>query len=242
MYDFSNKRALVTGGSRGIGKEVVKQLTNCGAQVFALSKSQGNLDALKAEIPSVETICVDISDWKKTEEALSKIGTIDLLVNNAGIGDSCRTGEITEERYDELVATNLKSVINVSQIITKRLKDEKKPGSIVNVSSVTSLLYMFNISYASVKAALDKITKTMAVDLGPYQIRVNSVNPTFVNTDMTKVIFEIPELGAELKAMIPLDEFCKTEDVANAVLFLLSDKARMINGVILPIDGGQAAK
>ncbi|XP_067129648.1 L-xylulose reductase-like [Centruroides vittatus] len=242
MYNFSNKRALVTGGSRGIGKEVVKQLTNCGAQVFALSKTQENLDALKAEIPSVETICVDVSDWKETEAALSKIGTIDLLVNNAGIADHAKTGEVTEEIYDKLVATNLKSAINVSQIIIKRLKDEKKPGSIVNVSSVASLVYVFNISYASVKAALDKITKTMAVELGPYKIRVNSVNPTVVDTDMTKVIFENPEVEAQLKAMIPLGEFCNTEDIANAVLFLLSDKARMINGVILPIDGGQTAK
>ncbi|XP_067129590.1 L-xylulose reductase-like [Centruroides vittatus] len=242
MYDFSNKRALVTGGSRGIGKEVVKQLTNCGAHVIALSKTQENLEALKAEIPSVETICVDISDWKKTEEALRKIGTIDLLVNNAGIADYAKTGEVTEEIYDKLVATNLKSAINVSQIITKRLKDEKKPGSIVNVSSAASLVYMFNISYASVKAALDKITKTMAVELGPYKIRINSINPTVVDTDMTKVIFENPEVEAQLKAMIPLAEFCKTEDVANAVLFLLSDKARMINGVILPIDGGNSAK
>lgn len=207
-----------------------------------MSKTKQNLDALKAEIPTVEIVCVDISDWKKTEEALNKIGTIDLLVNNAGFRHISKLGEITEENIDKLYSVNLKPLINISQIVIKRLKEKNKSGSIVNVSSVVSLVHFGSIIYSSGKAAMDRITKSMAVDLGPHMIRVNSVNPTIVITDQTKHIWANPQLTSKMKSLIPLGEFCDPEDVANAVLFLLSDKARMITGVILPIDGGQSAK
>ncbi|XP_067129647.1 L-xylulose reductase-like [Centruroides vittatus] len=241
-YEFKGKRALVTGGSRGIGKEIVKQLTKCGAQVYALSKVKRNLDALKVEIPSVEIICVDLSDWKKTEEVVSKIGTIDFLVNNAGIVDTFPFGEITEESFDNLYSVNVKPIINVSQIVVKKLKQEKKPGAIVNISSVSSLVHLGTIIYSSGKAAIDKITKLMAVELGPHKIRVNSVNPGVVYTEMSKSYLDDPKISSMLKSFIPLQEFCNTEDIAYVVLFLLSDKARMINGITLPIDGGQSAR
>ncbi|XP_067134655.1 L-xylulose reductase-like [Centruroides vittatus] len=239
MYDFNGKRALVTGAGRGIGREIVKQLSKYGAHVIALSKTRENLESLKSELPSIETICVDLGDWKATRQAVEKLQTIDLLVNNAGVLEEAVFETITEEQFDKTFNVNVKAIINISQVIAKKLKDENKPGSVVNISSVSSWFnYTGEAVYGLSKATVDKLTKLMAKELGPSGIRVNSVNPTWVLTEMAMQLLS-PENEAQLKSKIPLGKFCDVKDIADAVLFLLSDNAKMVNGVHFPVDGGE---
>lgn len=239
---LAGKRALVTGAGRGIGRELAKKLAACGANVVALSKTQENLDSLQNEVPSIQTICVDLSDWIDTKQAVEKVGTVDLLVNNAAYGAIHPFGTIPAEDIDKLFAVNVKAVINVSQIVAEGMKRQGKGGAIVNVSSQAGMVALKDHAlYCATKGALDQLTRVMALELGPYQIRVNSVNPTVVMTEMAKVGWSDPIKAAEMKAHIPLGRFCDPEHVVNAIVYLLSDKADMINGAILPIDGGFTA-
>lgn len=239
MYNFNGKTALVTGAGRGIGREIVKELSKYGAHVIALSKTRENLESLKAEISSIEIVCVDLSDWKATRQAIEKLGIIELLVNNAGILEEAVFETITEEQFDKTFNVNVKPIINISQVIVKKLKDAQKTGSIVNISSVSS---WFNYSGAGVyglsKATIDKLTKLMAKELGPFGIRVNSVNPSWVMTEMAMQLLN-PENEIELKRRIPLGKFCNVRNISDAVLFLLSDKSEMVNGIHFSVDGGE---
>lgn len=226
----------------GIGYEITKRLVECGAEVFAIGKTQSNLDNLKSKVPSIIPVCVDISNWNETKKAIDNIGIIDLLVNNAGIYEEVTFSKITEKIFDRIFSVNVKPIINISQIFVKNLKEVNKSGSAVNISSVLSMKAEPNtIIHSASKAAVDKITKFMAVEFGPYKIRFNSINPTIVETEMARVVLDDVIVAERLKNKIPLRNFCSVEDVAEIVLFLLSDQANMINGTNLFVDGGFAA-
>ncbi|CAC5419893.1 DCXR [Mytilus coruscus] len=208
---FDRKRALVTGAGKGIGRAIAKTLAKYGAETFALSRTQADLDSLISEVPNIKVINVDLQDWDKTKEEVSKIGHIDLLVNNAG-------------------------TFNVSQIIAKRMIENGKGGSIVNISSIMSeTAAPDGCVYSTTKAAIDMLTKCMALELGPHNIRVNSINPTVVWTDMAR---SIKDHLMPLLPMTPLGRFAEIADVVNAVVFLLSDQSGMISGECLRVDGG----
>ena len=135
---------------------------------------------------------------------------------------------------------NFKSMVNVSQVICKGMVERRKGGAVVNVSSVGSKVASSErLAYGSSKAAMDQATRVMALELGPHKIRVNAVNPTLVWTDIARIHWTDPEKVARVKSRIPLGEIPEVDDVANAVLFLLSDKAAFINGTTLPVDGGR---
>ncbi|GFQ98132.1 hypothetical protein TNCT_417261 [Trichonephila clavata] len=236
---FKGKRALVTGAGRGIGRAIAIELVKQGAHVIALSRTIEHLVTLKIEVPSIETVSVDVGDWKQTETIVKELGPIDLLVNNAGIGVLHEVGNVTEEECDNVFAINVKAVINISQIVAKGMKERGTGGSIVNISSQAALVALhLHAVYCASKAALDQITKVMALELGPSKIRVNSVNPTVVLTDMGKMAWGEEGVAREAKSKIPLGKFCEPEDVVKAVIFLLSEDAGMITGAQLPIDGG----
>ncbi|GFY73235.1 hypothetical protein TNIN_418721 [Trichonephila inaurata madagascariensis] len=240
---FSGKRALVTGAGRGIGRGIVIELVKQGAHVTALSLTKKNLDTLKNEIPDIEIVSVDVRNWKETESAVKKLGPIDLLVNNAGVISLQEFGTITEEEVDNCFAVNVKAVINISQIIAKGMKERGTGGAIVNISSQAAIIALPNhATYCASKGALDQITKVMALELGPHKIRVNSLNPTVVLTDMGETAIKSYGEGKHvedaLKAKIPLRKFCDVNDVVKATLFLLSDDAGMITGAHMPLDGG----
>ncbi|XP_076305659.1 L-xylulose reductase-like isoform X3 [Tachypleus tridentatus] len=239
---FVGKKALVTGASQGIGQAIAKKLVECQAEVIAVSKTKAHLDVLKAELPSIKTVCVDLSNWEATEEALKDIGPVDLLVNNAGVSRCQSLGDITADAIDMTFSVNVKAVINVTQIVSGIMKKQGRGGSIVNISSQAGMVALLDhCVYCSTKGALDQLTRCMALELGPYQIRVNSVSPTVVMTEMAKVAWSDPVKVSEMKAKIPLGRFCEPEHVVYPVLYLLSDKADMITGAILPVDGGYTA-
>ena len=241
-YDFTGKRALVTGAGKGIGRTTAKALLKCGAEVIALSRTQSDLDSLKQEAPGIQTVLADISDVKSTLSLLKPLFPIHLLVNNAAVSSLRSFLEITEDEYDRIMQINLKSVLFISQAVAKDLVEREQPGSIVNVSSQASTACLTDhIVYSTSKAGLDMMSKMMGFELGPKGIRVNAVNPTVVLTAMGKMAWSDPAKAGPMLSRIPLRKFAEEEDISDAILFLLSDKSAMINCVTLPIDGGYLA-
>ncbi|KAJ8973457.1 hypothetical protein NQ317_013451 [Molorchus minor] len=194
---------------------------------------------LKNEVPAIEILNVDLCNWKETKEAIKTVYPIDLLVNSAGVGSILPLTDVTEENYDHIFNVNIKALINVTQTVIEDLLNRKSPGSIVNISSQASLAALPNHTlYSATKSAVDGFTRAVALDFGPNKIRINSVNPTVVMTDLGRRFWSDPNLAGPMLAKIPLKRFGEINDVASTVLFLLSDEASMITGVCLPIDGG----
>ncbi|XP_051273140.1 L-xylulose reductase isoform X1 [Dicentrarchus labrax] len=242
---FTGKRALVTGAGKGIGRATALALARCGAKVVAVTRTQADLSSLVQECASISPVCVDLADWGATEVALRDIGPIDLLVNNAACASLQPFLEVTPDQFNHSFDVNVKAVLHVSQlcvsgqIVARGMKARGSGGSIVNLSSQASQCALRDHAvYCATKGALDMLTKVMALELGPYQIRVNSVNPTVVMTEMGRLGWSEPEKAKTITSRIPLGRFAEVEDVVNSILFLLSDKSNMTNGVTLPVDGG----
>ncbi|XP_050502962.1 L-xylulose reductase-like [Diabrotica virgifera virgifera] len=239
---FKGKTALVTGASQGIGRELVKQLVKCQANVIAVARNADHLASLKKEIPSIRIIPLDLSDWNATENALTNVGPIDLLVNNAGLAILGPLTEVKEDDVDRLFGINVKAIIHVSKIVVNNLLTRKAPGSIVNISSQASLVGLNNHTvYCASKAAVDGFTRAAALEYGRNNIRVNAVNPTVIMTDMGRLGWSDPAVAKPMLEKIPLRRFGEVHEVVDAVTYLLSDKASMITGTCLPIDGGYVA-
>jgi len=240
---FAGKRALVTGAGKGLGRDICIQLAKSGAFVIAFSRTQEDLDSLKVELDAIGNGCqmikVDMANTEELTSAAHAVGDIHLLVNNAGITRLGSLVELKVEDWDAVFNTNLRAVFVISQIIARKMITKGTQGSIVNVSSQASVVGLADhAAYCSSKGGLDQLTRTMALELGKFGIRVNSVNPTVVLTEMGKQAWSDPTKSLVMKNKIPLGKFADPCDISHAVVFLLSDNAAMINGVILPIDGG----
>ncbi|KAG5864241.1 hypothetical protein JTB14_010331 [Gonioctena quinquepunctata] len=207
--NFSGKRALVTGATKGIGRDIAIQLSKCGAKVVAIGRSKELLGSLKNEAPSIDTLQLDISNWNETEKALKNIGPIDLLVNNAGMGWLKSMLDITEEDVDSVFGVNIKALINVTKLVVQNLLDRKAPGSIVNLSSQASMVGLLHHTvYCASKGAVDSFTKAAALEYGPNNIRVNAVNPTVIMTEMGKKGWSDPKIAKPMLEKIPLRRYC----------------------------------
>ncbi|XP_034049600.1 L-xylulose reductase isoform X2 [Thalassophryne amazonica] len=205
---FAGKRALVTGAGKGIGRATALALARCGAKVVAVTRTQADLDSLTQECPSIIPVCVDLSHWEATAAALQDIGPVDLLVNNAAQSKLQPFLDVTPDEFDTSVRVNVKAVLQVSQIVARGMKSRGSGGSIVNVSSQASVCALPDHTvYCATKAALDMLTKVMALELGPHQIRVNSVNPTVVMTEMGRMGWSNPEKAKTMISRIPLGRF-----------------------------------
>ncbi|CAG2176755.1 unnamed protein product, partial [Oppiella nova] len=179
------------------------------------------------------------SKWDETKSTVEGAGAIDLLVNNAAFAALTPLGTIDEAIIDKHFDINVKSVINITQIVATGMKSRGTGGAIVNVSSVAGMIGIRDhLVYGATKGALDLMTKVWALELGPHNIRVNSLNPTVTLTEMGEVGWSDPAKRDPWLAQHPMQKFCKPSDVAHTVLYLLSDKADMVTGVIMPIDGG----
>jgi len=162
-----------------------------------------------------------------------------LLINNAGVSVLKNVFDHTQEDWDYVLNVNLKSVFVLSQHVCKRMVERKKGGVVVNVSSQASSIGLDkHLAYCVSKGALDQLTRVMALELGKHNIRINSVNPTVVLTDMGKMAWSAPEVAGPMLAKIPLHKFAEPKDVSDVILFLLSDKSAMVTGITLPVDGG----
>jgi NAD(P)-dependent dehydrogenase (short-subunit alcohol dehydrogenase family) len=180
-----------------------------------------------------------LGDAASARRAAEQAGEIDLLVNNAAIAILEPFLKTTVEAWDQTMAVNLRAVMVVSQVVAKGMIERGVAGSIVNVSSMASFQAVRDhAAYCASKAGLDQLSAVMAAELGQYRIRVNSVNPTIVLTEMGKRAWSDPAKGGPMLARIPLGRFAECEDIASVVCFLLTDGAAMLNGLALRIDGG----
>uniref|UniRef100_A0A1B0AIV7 Ketoreductase domain-containing protein n=1 Tax=Glossina pallidipes TaxID=7398 RepID=A0A1B0AIV7_GLOPL len=235
MYELmKNKKILVTGAGQGIGNALCKQLAKAGANVIGVGRN--HLEELKADCPSIETIKVDLKDWQKTRDALAPVVQLDGLVNNAGVAHIKPFVELTEEDFDNTFDVNIKAAFNVTQTLLPQLKDG---GTIVMVSSLAaSRSFHGHAAYSASKAALDSLTRSLALELAPRKIRVNSVNPTVVLTNMGRQNWSDPTKAGPLLDHIPLKRFCEVDEVVASIVYLLGSQSSFVNGHHLKLEGG----
>ena len=240
--DFAGKRVLVTGAGKGIGRATALMLAAAGAQVAALSRTDADLDSLRAEI-DCETIATDMADIETMLRCLSNVMPLDLLVNNAGITALHPFLQTPVETVERLLRVNTLAPLALMQAFAASLIARGQPGAIVNVSSNAAHLGLpDHAAYCASKAALDALTRVAAVELGPHGIRVNSVNPTVTLTPMGALAWSDPAKSGPVLARIPLGRFLEPKDVASAICFLLGEAASGMTGTCLDVDGGFRAR
>lgn len=236
--NFKGRTAIVTGAGKGIGRHVATLLRERGADVVALGRTAADLETLAAEI-GCRTITVDLGNAAAARRAAEEALPADLLVNCAGINILEPFLEMKDESFDEVQAINVRAAAIVSQVFARDVIRRAVPAAIVNVSSISSFLgFRDHAAYCASKGALDGLTRVMANELGPHRIRVNAVNPGITLTELARVAWSAPEKGGPMLARTPVGRFAETGDVAETILFLLSDAAAMIHGHAMPIEGG----
>jgi len=237
-FDFSGQRALVTGASSGIGRAVAVRLAQSGAAVIAVGRNAAALDALHTEA-GCTPLTVDVANPAKLERALAALPAFDLVVNCAGIALLEPALDVQAESFDAVMAVNARAAALVASRCGKAMIAAGVRGSIVNVSSQAALVALdAHLCYCASKAAMDAITRSLCLELGPHGIRVNSVNPTVTLTPMAEQAWSDPAKSAAALRNIPLGRFAQVDEVVAPILFLLSDGASMVSGAALPVDGG----
>jgi 3-oxoacyl-[acyl-carrier protein] reductase len=239
------KVALVTGGSRGIGRAIVQALAREGAKVAFVYQSnvaaaEGLVKELAAEQRETWALQADVRKKQAAEEVVEKVlekwGKIDILVNNAGIVRDGLLATMSEENWQDVIDTNLNSVFNFCRAVTRPMMSERS-GRIVNMSSVAAeFANPGQANYAASKGGVEGFTRCMATELARRGITVNAVAPGFIETDMTVDVRNAA--GDQIKKKIPARRLGQPDDVAAAVLFFVSDEASYITGQILRVDGG----
>ncbi|MDZ7898282.1 MAG: 3-oxoacyl-[acyl-carrier-protein] reductase [Arcicella sp.] len=242
---LQNKVVLVTGASRGIGRAIATKMAQQGANVaFTYLSSIEKGEALVAELEAfggkVKGYRSDASDYKQAEDLMASVvadfGTIDVLINNAGITKDGLLMRMSEEQWDTVIQVNLKSVFNLTKAATKPMM-KAKAGSIINLTSIVGIRgNAGQANYAASKAGIIGFTKSIALELGSRNIRSNAIAPGFILTEMTGELNA--EATAEWTKSIPLKRGGEAEEVADACIFLASDMSKYITGQVLQVDGG----
>lgn len=244
---LTGKIAVVTGASRGIGKEIALTLAQKGATVIvnyngSATKAEETVEQIKEAGGKGEAVQCNVSDFDKSAEFMAYVikqyGRVDILVNNAGITRDNLLMKMSEEDFDAVLNTNLKGAFNCIKHISRQMLKQKS-GRIINVSSVSGVMgNAGQANYCASKAGLIGLTKSVARELASRGITSNAVAPGFIDTEMTQVLSEAVKAAAT--EQIPMKHFGSTKDIANTVAFLASDEAGYITGQVICIDGGMA--
>lgn len=245
-FRLDGRKALVTGAGRGIGIACAVALADAGAEVTLVARTSEQIDAaaeaIRAAGDNASARALDVTDTKAARRFLAS-GHFDVLVNNAGTNRPCPFVNVTEEDYDLVLGLNLRSLFFLSQAFAGRLVEMGQPGTIINMSSQMGLVGAAGrTTYCASKHAVEGLTKAMAVELAPNNIRVNTICPTFIETPMTKPFFENSEFRKTTLTKIKLGRMGKVEDIMGAVVYLASEAAAMVTGTALVVDGGWTAE
>ena len=247
--NLSEKGAVVTGAGKGIGREICLTLARAGADIFGVSRTEEDLQKLGEEINDIgrryHYLVADLRDKNSYQEIVKKseefLESTDILVNNAGVSYPSEAESVTEEEWDITMSINIKSAFFLSQAIGRGML-ARKYGRILNVSSQAGIVALKNhTTYSVSKAGLGMLTKTLALEWGSRGITVNAVAPTVILTPMGKRVWGDLKKAAPMLERIPLGRFGEPHEVVSLIAFLVSDMASLVNGAVIPVDGGFTA-
>ena len=245
-FSLKGRTALIVGASSGIGTACAVALAEHGAKVTLAARRKDKLEILAYQMEKkefeVKIIELDINDITKTSDTISKLETFDILVNSSGIVNHSASVDTLFHDFDVVMNTNLRGAYFLTQAVAKNLILEKKKGSLINISSQMGLVGgQERAVYCASKHAVEGFTKAMAIEFGNHNIRVNTICPTFILTDMTKKTFEVPEKRKWIEEKIKIGRIGKVEDIMGAVVYLASDASSLVTGSSLLVDGGWTA-
>ena len=246
-FRLDGKRALVTGGGRGIGLAAASALAQAGAQVTLAARTQAEIEAAAQAIiargDKAEALPLDVTDLDAVRAAVDNAAPFDVLVNNAGTNRPAVLMDVKVEDFDAIFALNVRAAFFMAQAVARRLIEAKRPGSIINISSQMGHVGAARRTvYCASKHAMEGFTKAMAIELAPHDIRVNSLGPTFLETPMTRPFFENKAFRDEVLAKIKLGRLGQLEELTGAIIFLASEASSLMTGSALVLDGGWTAE
>lgn len=240
------KVAIVTGGGSGLGFAIAQKFVSNNITTIIAGRNMEKLNAAKEQLgDSCFAMQCDVSNLETipafVENVITKFGQIDILVNNAGINLKKEFTEVADEEFQNILTTNVTAVFTMSREVVKYMLKQGS-GNIINISSMAAQYGLPKvIAYSASKTAIDGMTRAMAVELSPNGIRINSIAPGFIYSAMTeKALNSDPERKAKVFGRTPMGKMGQPEDIGNAALFLASDAASYITGVVLPVDGGNS--
>lgn len=241
------KIAIVTGGGSGIGLSIAQKLVQHHIHTIIVGRDEQKLQTAQKQLGMLcEYISCDLSDLNAipqlVEQIISKHGQIDILVNNAGINLKKDFTEVSNEDFQRIIQTNVIAVFVLSREVVKHMLDKGRQTSIINISSMASQYGIPKvIAYTASKSAIEGMTRAMATELSPKGIRVNCIAPGFIATEMSaRALNDDPERKEKVLSRTPAGKLGEPSDIAEAVVFLASDAAKYITGVVLPVDGGNS--
>jgi 2-deoxy-D-gluconate 3-dehydrogenase len=248
-FDLSSKVAIVTGAGRGMGYHIALALAKYGADIVVCSRTVSELERVGAEIEKLgRRVLIQQMDvtripeiYVMVEQSTKAFGHIDILVNNAGVNITQWAVDVTEEAWDKVVDTNLKALFFCAQAVGKVMIRQKK-GKIINISSQTGTVAIpQRAAYCSSKGGVNQLTKLLAIEWAQYNINVNAIAPTFIETPFSKPMFEKEGFREYVLGNIPLGRVGQPEDVVGGVIYLASEASDLVTGHVLLIDGGWTA-
>jgi NAD(P)-dependent dehydrogenase (short-subunit alcohol dehydrogenase family) len=246
-FRLDGKRALVTGGGRGLGLAAAGALADAGAHVTLAARTATEIEeaaaAIRARGQNADALVLDVTDLAAMQRTIAHAEPFNILINNAGTNRPKPLLDVTVDDFDTIMGLNVRSAYFVAQAVARRLLDAKQPGSIINISSQMGHVGAARRTvYCASKHAMEGFTKAMAIELAPHNIRVNSVGPTFIETPLTRPFFENAAFKAEVLSKIKLGRLGQLGEVTGAIVFLASEASSLITGSALVVDGGWTAE